>query len=395
MQPSDNAQIQKDFLDFIRFIQPLTQMIDSIKREPFQLRSLSIPTRWEVTRRHPFYQILWKDSADFHRKENTFTNSFDQIKRKSAVELLALIGVYGEPPDPSTPFSKLGESELNNAWLSGAVHPITLRGMAGLLLATLPKDTLGKLGLYLIEASCDDTDPVESNRTKSSYKLQALECETLDSYPAEPLVSVNPAASQRQISEAIKDLHAQWKNDRELKEQRDRSDKNKTYLEVWDLREGFSEEGAYNISEEQTLSEIAEVVGSSISTVSNHYRSAFEMIIGKPYSPELWWNTIGVFKLSKFDLKHNILSQIRPRKSRTPRPVSESRLGLGIDSLKQIHVHKKHEYTLHDLFMDIRSLIDQGLSDDEIQSNLEIKAKTSELTQLLTWMRSRKNEIEK
>tara|TARA_R110002049_G_C9151648_1_gene560320 strand:+ start:226 stop:1413 length:1188 start_codon:yes stop_codon:yes gene_type:complete len=395
MQPSDKVTNQKDLQDFIQFIRPLIQVIDSIKREPFQLRSLSIPMRWEVTRRHPFYQRLWKHSADFHRKENTPTDPFEQLKQKSADELLSLIGVYGEPPDPRTPFSKLGESELNNAWLSGAVHPITLRGMAGLLLATLPKDTLGKLGLYLIEAGCDDSDFEESNRRKSSYKLQALECETLDSYPTEPLVSVNPAASQRQISEAIKNLHGQWKNERELKEQRDRSDKNKTYLEIWDLREGFSEEGAYDISEEQKISEIAEVVGSSISTVSNHYRSAFEMIIGKPYSPELWWNTIGVFKLSKFDLKHNILSQIRPRKSRTPRPVSESRLGLGIDSLKQTHVQKKHEYTLHDLIMDISSLIDQGLSDDEIQSNLEIKAKTSELTQLLTWMRSRTSEIEK
>ena len=395
MQPSDKVTNQKDLQDFIQFIRPLIQVIDSIKREPFQLRSLSIPMRWEVTRRHPFYQKLWKDSANFHRQEITSTNPFEKIKRESAAKLLALIGVSGEPPDPKTPFSELGESELNNAWLSGAVHPVTLRGMAGILLATLPESTLGDLGLYLIEASCEKNDKEKYSRENSLSKLASYKCEVLDSYTAEPLVSVNPAASQRQISEAIKSLHGQWKNERELKEQRDRSDKNKTYLEVWDLREGFSEEGAYNISEEQKLSEIAEVVGSSISTVSNHYRSAFEMIIGKPYSPELWWNTIGVFKLSKFDLKHNILSQIRPRKSRTPRPVSESRLGLGIDSLKQTHLQKKHEYTIHELIMDISSLIDQGLSDDEIQSNLEIKAKTSELAQLLTWMRSRTSEIEK
>lgn len=395
MQPSDNAQNQKDLLDFIRYIQPLIQAGDSIKREPFQLRSLSIPMRWEVTRRHPIYQKYWKDSADFYRQEILSTNPFEKLKRESAAKLLALIGVSGEPPDPRTPFSKLGESELNKAWLSGAVHPITLRGMAGILLATLPNSTLEYLGLYLIEAGCEKNDKEKYSREKSLSKLASYKCEVLDSYTAEPLVSVNPAASQRQISEAIKSLHGQWKNERELKEQRDRSDKNKTYLEIWDLREGFSEEDAYDISEESKLSEIAEVVGSSISTVNNHYRSAFELIIGKPYSPELWWNTMGVFKFNEFNFEDSVVSQLRPRKSPTPRPVPESKLGAEIDFLNHIRIQPNHEYTHHDLFIDIKTLIDQGLSDEEIHERLGIETEIPELIERLTWMRSRTSEIEK
>ena len=306
-----------------------------------------------------------------------------------------MIGVNGEPHDPSTPFSNLGESELNKAWLSGAVHPITLRGMAGLLLATLPKDTLGKLGSYFIEAACDDTDPQESNRRKSLFKLTSYECKKLDSYPAEPLVSVNPAASQRQISEAIKDLHAQWKNERELKEQRDRSDKYKTYLEVWDLREGFSKDGAYEISEEHTLSEIAKVVGSSISTVSNHYQSAFELIIGKPYSPELWWNTMGVFKFNEFNFEDSVVSQPRPRKSRTPRPVPESLLGAEIDFLNQVTQTDDYDLTYVELMAELKSFIGQGMSDEEIHEKLDVETENPVLIETLTWMRSRTSEIEK
>ena len=394
MQPSDNAQNQKDSFDFIR---PLILSLESIKREPFQLRSLSIPMRWEVTRRHPIYQNYWQDSADFHRQEIIPTNPFEKLKRESAAKLLSLIGVSGEPPDPRTPFSKLGESELNKAWLSGAVHPVTLRGMAGILLATLPDSTLEYLGLYLIEAGCEknDNDKEKYSREKSLSKLATYKCKVLDSYTAEPLVSVNPAASQRQISEAIKDLHAQWKNERELKEQRDRSDKYKTYLEVWDLREGFSEDGAYEISEEHTLSEIAKVVGSSISTVSNHYQSAFELIIGKPYCPELWWNTMGVFKFNEFNFEDSVVSQPRPRKSRTPRPVPESLLGAEIDFLNQVTQTDDYDLTYVELMAELKSFIGQGMSDEEIHEKLDVETENPVLIETLTWMRSRTSEIEK
>jgi len=206
---------------------------------------------------------------------------------------------------------------------------------------------------------------------------------------------VNPAASQRLISEAIKDLHAQSKDERELKEKRDRSDKIETYLEVWDLREGFSEEGAYNIFKEQTLSEIAKVVGSSISTVSNHYRSAFELIIGKPYSPELWWGTMGVFKLNEFNFENTVISQLRPRKSRSPRPVPESILGVGIDILDQSSQTDEYMQAYNDLMIDLKSFIEQGLNDEEIHLRLKLEAEVPELKEALTWMRSRKSEFEK
>lgn len=394
MHPPDESQ-KKAFLDYIQFIRPLILSLESIKREPFQLRSLSIPMRWEVTRRHPFYQKLWKYSADFYQKKTTSTNPFEQLKRESAVELLALIGISGEPPDPSTPFSKLGESELNKAWLSGAVHPITLRGMAGILLATLPESTLGDLGQYLIEASGEKNDKEKHSRDKSLSKLASYKCKALDSYPAEPLVSVNPAASQRQISEAIKNLHGQWKNERELDEQRDRSDKVNKYLEIWDLREGFLNDGTYDVSQERTFKEIAKELSSPLTTVNNHYRSAFKLIIGKDYSPELWWNTMGVFKLIEFNFEHSVVSQLRPRKSRSPRPVPESILGAEIEFLNQFSQTNEFPLTYDELMVELKSFIKQGLSDEEIHLNFELEAEVPELKEALIWLRSRTNETEK
>jgi hypothetical protein len=298
-----------------------------ISRPPFQLRSLPIRYRWEVSRRHPYYQQWWKVARAYHRDE-AVSHPAEPLVRQYAIALLAMIGVSGEPPDPRIEFDGLEAAQLNPAWLSGAIHPVSLRGLAGLLIATLPRETLACVGQLLVEAGCDDQEDAPPRRSKAMLDLGALELPGLNSYADEPIVSVNPAASGRQITGAISDLLRQWKNERRLAEKRDRSDKYADYLRVWDMREGWTG-SAYELSREKKLKEVAFDLGLDPSAVNKQYRIAFEMIIGHPYSPDLWCRVFSIVKL--MDLTgENIVGRVthrRPLVSPTRRPVPESVLG--------------------------------------------------------------------
>lgn len=298
-----------------------------VARSPFQLRSLPIRYRWEVSRRHPYYQHWWRTARAYYRNK-PLRHPAEPLLRQTAVVLLGMIGVSGEPPDPGTEFSDLGAAKLNAAWLSGAIHPVSLRGIAGMLIGLLPKETVGRVGILLVEAGCDDQENAPPRQVKAMLDLHALDLPGLDSYADEPIVSVNPAASGRQITKAISDLVKQWKSERQLEEKRDRSDKYADYLRVWDMREGWTGE-EYDLSREKKLREVAIEIGLDLSTVNNHYRSAFEMIVGQPYLPDLWCRVFAVVKL--MDLTgENIVGRVthhRPLVSPTRRPVPESALG--------------------------------------------------------------------
>ena len=298
-----------------------------VPRPPFQLRSLPIQYRWEVTRRHPYYQCFWLIARAHHRQE-PLAHEAEKYFRHLAVAILAMIGVSGEPPHPATEFTDLGEADLQPGWLSGAVHPITLRGIVGLLIAALPKETLGHVGLKLIEAGCDDHENEPPRRTQAMMDLSTLDNPGLDCYLDEPIVSVNPAASGRQITEAVSELLKNWKSQRGLAEKRDRSDKYPDYLRVWDWREGWTGRD-YDITREKKLKEVAVELGLELSTVNNHYRSAFELIIGQPYSPGMWFRVFGVNKFADLTGEgiQGPVTHRRPLVSPTRRPVPESVLG--------------------------------------------------------------------
>jgi len=229
--------------------------------------------------------------------------------------------------------------------------------------------------------------------------LAKFKAEDIDCYPDEPFVSINPAASQRQISEAVNELLSQWKNERNLTEQRDRADKNSEYMEIWDLREGWTGEGPYDVTREQSLKQIAKKKTKTISTISNQYRSAFELIIGEEYSPELWWQTIGICKACTFNLKHKTVSQKRPMKSPTRTPVPETRLGVTVEGIrgnKQVSTYigdSIGNYTNKDLALDIKELIDEGYDNTRILEKLEIGEKRSECLALIEWYRPRIDEF--
>jgi hypothetical protein len=344
-----------------------------IARPMFQLRSLPIPMRWEVTRRNPHYYAWWQLARAEHRRE-AFGAPEDALLRQAAVPILGMIGVSGEPPDPATSFDALGADELERGWLSGAVHPVSMRGLAAILLAALPKETLGHLGLLFVEASCDDVNGRPPRKIESMQRLTTVGHPGLDDYPNEPFVSINPAASERKIGEAVDQLLKQWKDQRGLDERRDRSDKYDEYLQVWDLREGWSN-GAYDRGAEKTFQEIRSLTKRSPSTLNNQYCRAFELIVGRPYSRELWLQLFGPIKLSDMIGAGNARTR-RPTASPTMRPVPDSVVSAANESTGTATVVEAAESTDDAgyivLLDDIMSMINRGRSDAEISNELDL-----------------------
>ena len=202
-----------------------------------------------------------------------------------------------------------------------------------------------------------------------------------NNYPSEPIVSINPTASTRQLKAAIECQLKGWKDERKLSDQRDRSDKYADYLEVWDLREGWTG-STYDRAREQRMKQIALSVKRSIPTVSSQYQSAFEIITGYPYSPEMWARIIGPRKISGlWEGATGWVSRHRPLKSRSAQPVPESRLNAPLDALGAISTSDNE---MVNLVLDIQSLIDRGSSDQEILENLELP---SEATDLVAYFR--------
>lgn len=365
--------------------------IGPVPRPEFQLLSLPINIRWEVTRRHPYYQGFWTSVRSSHHNTPLSNGQDEVFLRKVATGILRSIGVVGEPPDPKSPFSALGESQLNSAWQSGALQPLTLRGMAAILLVALSDETLATLGLLFAEASCDDTEDGHNRILSSLIALQEAKKPELDQYPDEPFVSINPAASTRQVNEAVGDLLKEWKARLGLSEQRNRADKYQTYLDVWDRREGWVN-GRYDLSEEKILREIAKVNGESTSTVNNQYRRAFELIIGHPYSPDLWWRTMGIHKVVQSSFEMSAVSRRRPTVSPTRRPVPESQLGAELDAVNRQPTPSGNEYTYEELVWDVRDLVSKGKSDEEIMQSLGMQADDAECVKFIGWIRSRSSD---
>ena len=368
-----------------------------LPRPMFQLRSLPIRYRWEVNRRHPHYQDWWR-YARAHFRNEPISNPREPLLRECGVAFLEMIGVVGDPPDPTVEFEELGAESLNAGWLSGAVQPITLRGLAGLLIAALPREIVGLVGLRFIDASKEryreEDDP--SWLAQALIELQELDHPALDSYLDEPIVAINPAASGRKVNAAIGILLQQWKEQRELTELRDRSDKFDEYLQVWDLREGWSA-GAYDRALERKLMDVAADLDTSIGTVNNRYRSAFELILGHAYSPDLWYRVMGPHKLSElFGQQVGPVSAHRPLKSPSRIVLPESVLRRRDAEIGQLGPASSApaaagDQDLRDLINDIRELLKRGLADEEIAKDLEL---SSAAVAAITSMRTRMDELQ-
>lgn len=109
---------------------------------------LDLPSkyRWEFTRRHPYYLTCWQFAQAHRRKTYVGDPELEAIAFLGA-QVLANIGVTGEPVDPATPFEDLdGGVEVDPGFLSGAVQPMTYRNIMMNVISAMPPEVL--IALY-------------------------------------------------------------------------------------------------------------------------------------------------------------------------------------------------------------------------------------------------------
>jgi hypothetical protein len=357
-----------------------------VKRSQDTLMDLPLAFRWEVTRRHPYYLRFWEPA----RRSYTQAASDPQQRafEHAAALLLQGIGVSGDAPAPGAAWDSLGGGKLSQGWLSGAVFPMTLRGLVAMLLAALPPEGLTEIGRLML-TSAESAGDAQSRLHEGLTALQALKHPALDCIPAAPVVSVNVRAPQRTILQAVEELVRQWKQERDISERRRRDDKLEEYLAVWDLREGWAGD-RYDPSREKTLGEAASQLGISLFTASNRYQSAFRSIVGHDYTPELWVRVFGPLKLSRWLASDRPARRAtrRPWQSRSPQAVPLTTLATPVQGgsesafLDRLGV-TPDETAQNDLVRDIRTLIGRGRSNDEIVAELELRRDSGELIEYL------------
>lgn len=350
-------------------------------RPNFQLRSLPINFRWEVTRRHPVYQAFWRSfefeigvSNETHEVwlSNQTRQEFNQWIGQLSDFLLSAIGIAAERPNPAIEFEQLEGGCLKAAWLSGAVHPLTNRQLASLLMAALPKEALGYVGQGMLEAAHGKPIDDEPRRNLELRKLKDLDLDGLDSFIDEPFVSINPAASARDINACLNELLVEWKNERGLTEQRTPVSKLAKYLEVWDAREGWLH-GHYDRSLEKTFRALARESKVSINTLHNNYESAFKLIIGHEYSVENWVEMFGCLKLSEVFGSLGRAAKLRPLIARTKRDVPNSVISSSEHPAFIEQNCDSSESSSLQLLEDIKNLILLKKTDEEISTELELQ----------------------
>jgi hypothetical protein len=275
-------------------------VLPELLARPLQsLQELPLEFRWEVTRRHPYY-LLFRESA----QRNYDGNPADPLRASLgliASEVLLAIGISGNPPPPTASVNELGIGQLADVWKDGAVAPLTYRALAGLL-ADLPRKSRMDLGSMLLVSSMKDDGAKEGDVDEDDHRrelvrqLIAIRDPALDRTPNRPIFGVNLFAPQKAILGAVEHMVSELKRSEGIPERRRRHKKLEQYLHVWDLREGWSEEG-YDPAREMSFAQIATKMGAALATVANQYASAFQLISGHPHTFTNWYRLFAVLKL--------------------------------------------------------------------------------------------------
>lgn len=364
---------------------------DVVHRPADAVYDLPVEFRWEATRRHPYYLVFWSDAAQYRRQQDQPAGTLQPEERArlllqhAAFLMLGAIGVSGDPVDPALTFEDLdGRDDIDPAFLSGAVQPMTFRTMTVAMINALPRAELAALGAFLMNAGGqeyaldgDNTDGWQQ-RLLTMSRLAQIPSVAFDSYPDTPLYYIHMGASQRTITRDVEEQVRRWKERRGIGERRVHTSNLAKYLEVWDLREGWTGRG-YDRREERTLAEIAQRLGISVSTVASRYRSAFQMITGHEFHPALWYRLVAPLKLSEiFNDAASILSAPMRRRRASPvrRPVPDTALNPREGDARDTGVVESEsvicdDHRLTDFLIDLQDLRGRGFSDQEIAERFE------------------------
>jgi hypothetical protein len=356
-----------------------------VGRPEGQLQDLPFDYRWEVTRRHPYYQVWWRPAGRYFKGEPSSSEDFPG-QGQLAAAFLRLIGVIGEAPDPATDATTLSAAVGGNFYLGDTIQPLTLRQTAKLLIDALPTADRAFLGAVFSvsadqESAADGDNSEVARRLKAWAELSRIRSPALDRVPDAPLFYLHAAASQRAITRDAERYARHWKSRRNLAERRIRTEKFSGYLQAWDVREGWLD-GSYDPSRELKFVRVARKLRVPLSTVFNRYRSGFRLITGHEFSPVLWWRVCGILKLALASgqtgrFASRLGGQRTSSRHRPPVPdsvVSPPALaGRGEGVVASAAIQESHEADV-DLRLDLTELINKRLSDDEIARRLDLPA---------------------
>jgi hypothetical protein len=278
---------------------------------------------------------------------------------------------------------------------------LTLRAIATMLIRALPPAERAALGAIFMTSGDHEyaNDGDDWNRSgqgmQAVLRLAQIPSASLDSSPDAPLFYIHLGASQRTILRDVEDQVRRWKRHRGISERRFHTEKLPLYLQVWDLREGWTGK-SYDRALEQTLRQIAFRLEVSVSTVASRYGSAFNMITGHDFSPNVWQRIMGPLKLSEvFVNAETIVSAPVRRRLQSPirRPVPDSvvtpkaQKPHAVSAVEHETAYIDGGQMYVDYLMDIEELTAKGLSDQEIAQRLEVDVK------VIAYLRGRAGEF--
>lgn len=332
------------------------------------LNGLSVPAQWEVTRRHPYYQILWRPA----RAENP--DEFSPNDTSFARLLLNAIGVSGEYAPPGTPFSELVPDGINSAWHQDAISQVSVRSLVLMLIRSLDEKAKRNLAdVFQLAAAINPQD------TPAFHPFVKMLCK--DSHPGFDLIlpgsvfAVNTQASDQAISDTLTNVMKELRKEQGIPNTRRREDRLEDYLAVWDLREGWNGE-QYDFTQQKPLKGIARDFKISTSTAENRYCSAFRRIIGYDYHIDCYIRTMGLLRTKEWT-KARFGRPLNPRRRR-PVPMTTLSSGRSSDSCEEVRTSMETPlFMLDDIAwtetcLDVRTLLEMGRSLEEMQEELEL-----------------------
>lgn len=340
-----------------------------ITRSSEVLNPLSLADRWEVTRRNPYYLLLWETSSQI-----SGTSEADNHLRDSARLILSAIGANDLGISPATSVEGLEIDRLENGWINGAISPVRIGNLILLLSGFLTSEGKATAASLLRQSIDIDLSQPSGGSINFIRQLTQGGNSEFDKYLPNLIITINPHAAQTVITESVANLVRDFKAQNDIPEHRRRKDKLPEYLEIWDLREGWTGAG-YDIHQERTFKEISHDHKISSSTAANQYYSAFKLIIGQEYHADVWAKTLGLIKLSQLTGgTGGRLSARRPLNRRLRREIPESALQTdgklsGREFLGLAGIHRD-EIEVVDLALDIQELAARGWDDNRIAEEL-------------------------
>lgn len=329
-----------------------------VVRQPSVLANLPPRFRWEFTRRHPYYIVGWEYARRYQRGEPGPPDArpLEEIGQQVAQACLLAIGVAGEPVDPALEFEDPAFGGEDPFVISGACQPVSLRFLAELLLNALPPGDRQTVGTLLFNAGSGDPLTQAEDRIKreqGTRLLRRLPSPALNTYPLMPFFYLHVDSSQRTVLDDVRDQLRLYQRGRTL-ERGIRPELLASYLDVWDRREGWS--CGYARRRTARFRVIARALRTPPSTVYDRYRRAFELIVGQPYSTDLWWGLFGLLKFREHlcDPRDDAAWGATPKRNRRRPPLPDA----------------------EDVLPQTLAWIREGVSDEEIAFRLRVEAAT-------------------